>query len=114
MALKTQMALQPFEKWSINFVGPIYPLGKKKGAHYIITVTKYLIIWAEAQPVKECTGATTTEFLFEYVLTSFSCPKVLMSDHGTHFLNETISALTKEFQVYHQKSTPYQPQANDS
>ena len=35
-----------------------------------------------------------------------------MSDHGMHFLNETISTLTKEFQVYHQKGTPYHPQAN--
>lgn len=31
-----------------------------------------------------------------------------MSDRGTHFLNETISVLIDEFQVYHQKSTPYQ------
>lgn len=35
-----------------------------------------------------------------------------MSDRGTHFLNKTISTLMEEFQVYHQKSTPYHPQTN--
>jgi len=105
------MTLQPFKKWAIDFVGPIRPQGKT-GARYIITATEYLTCWAEAQPVKDCTGATTTKFLFDHVLMRFGCPKILMSDRGTHFLNETINALTKEFQVYHQKSTPYHPQAN--
>jgi transposase InsO family protein len=39
-------------------------------------------------------------------------PKVLMSDQGSCFLNETIRELTQEFMIHHQKSTPYHPQAN--
>eukprot|EP00253_Pinus_taeda_P028291 PITA_28291 len=72
----------------------------------------YLTRCVEAQPVKDYTGAETTMFLFEYVLTRFGFPKILMSDHGTHFFNEMISALTEEFQVYHQNSMPYHLQAN--
>lgn len=100
MPLNPQMMLQPFEKWAIYFIGSIRPQGKT-GARYIITATEYLTHWVEAQLVKDCTGATTTKFLFEHVLTRFGCPRILMSDRGTQFLNEMMSALTKEFQVYH-------------
>jgi len=62
--------------------------------------------------MKDCTRETTLKFLFEYVLTRFGCPNILMRDHGTHFLNETINVLMEEFKVYHQKSTPYHLSAN--
>jgi len=64
---------------------------------YIITATEYLTRWVETQPVKDCTLATAAKFLFEYVLTRFGCPMIFMSDRGTHFLNETISAMLEEF-----------------
>lgn len=96
MPLKPKMMLQPFEKWKINFVGPIAPQGKM-GAHYIIIATEYLTRWVEAQPVKDYTVAIAAKFLFKNGLTPFRCPKILMSDRGMHFLNETINALTEEF-----------------
>lgn len=104
--LKPQMTLQSFDKWVIEFVGPITPL-RNMGLCYIIIVTEYLTWWMEAQPVKDCIAATTTKFLFKNMLTWFGCPKILTSDHGTNFLNETISMLTKEFQIYHQQITLY-------
>ena len=112
MPLNPQVTLQAFDKWAIDFIGPINLLGKRTGSRYIITATDYLTRWVEAKPVKDCSTATTTQFVFENILTRFGCPRVLMSDQGTHFLNQTIQALTQEFQVCHQKSTPYHPQAN--
>eukprot|EP00253_Pinus_taeda_P034833 PITA_34833 len=97
MPLNPHMTLQPFEKWVIAFVGSIQPQGRKMGARYIITTMEYLTQWVEAQPIKDCTGMTGAKFLFEYVLMQFGCPNILMTDHGTHFLNETINVLTEEF-----------------
>ena len=105
MPLVPQVTLQAFDKWAIDFVGPINPLAKKSRARYIITVTDYLTCWAEAQPVKNCSTATAVKFIFDNILSRFGCPRILMSDQGSHFLNKTIEALTEEFQVYHQKST---------
>jgi hypothetical protein len=106
------MTLQAFEKWAINFVGPINPLGKCTGARCIITMIEYLTRWAEARAVKDCSETTVAHFIIDDIITRFVCPKILMSDQSTHFINKTVEALTKEFAVQHQKSTPYHPQAN--
>jgi hypothetical protein len=93
-------------------VGPIKPLEKITGDRYIITSKKYLTRWGEASPVKYCSAETTSHFLFEQVITLFGCPRFLMRYQGMHFINKTIHMMTEEFEVHHQKSTSYHPQAN--
>jgi transposase InsO family protein len=112
MNLAPQLTLQAFEKWAIDFVGPINPPGKKTGARYIITATKYLTRWEKARAVKDYSARKTTRFIFDDIITRFGCPKILMSDQGTHFINKTIKALNREFKVHHQKSTSYHPHVN--
>jgi hypothetical protein len=112
MPLQPHVNLQVFEKGAIDFVGTINPPKKRKGERYIITATKYLTRWTEVAPVKYCNAETTTHFLFDQVITRFGCPRMLMSAQGNHFIYNTIKAMTKEFYVHHQKSTPYHPQAN--
>jgi hypothetical protein len=71
-------------------VGLTNPPAKRTGARYIITAMEYLTIWAEATPVKYYSAKTAAHFLFEQVITRFGCPRVLLSDQGTHFINNTI------------------------
>jgi transposase InsO family protein len=75
-------------------------------------VTEYLTRWVEARPVKDCSATIAVQFIFDDIITRFGFPKTLMSDKGTHFINNTIEALTQEFEVHPQKSTPYHPRAN--
>lgn len=97
--------LQSFEKSVIDFIQPI-DLQGRMSMHYIITMAEYLTRWVEVHPVKDCMAMTTTKSMFENVSGRFGCPKILMNDRGMHFLNETISALTEEFQIYHQQTMP--------
>ena len=110
MPLVPQVTLQPFDKWVVDFVGPINPPGKHTGALYIITTTNYLIQWAKAAPVADCNVATKAIwFIFETIVTRFGCPRTLKSDQGSHFVNRTVKALTEELHIQHKRSTPYHP-----
>jgi hypothetical protein len=109
MPLRPQVTLQAFDKWAIDFMGPINPLTKRMGARYIITAMEYLTRWVEGALVKYCNARTTAHFLFEQVITRFGCPRILMSEQGTQFINNTIQAMLEEFEVHHQKNTPYHP-----
>jgi hypothetical protein len=99
---RSQVTLQVFDKWEIYFVGPINPPTRRSRARCIITTTKYLTKWVEeATPVKDCSAKTATCFLFEHVVTRFGCPRILMSDQGTHFINNTIDTMLQVVNIHH-------------
>jgi transposase InsO family protein len=112
MSLVPLMALAPFEKWGIDFMGPIAPATRHGRKRYILVATDYATKWAEAMACKNNDAKTVIHFLYENIISRFGCPKELISDRGTHFLNEPIAELTNKFLIKHRKISPYHPRAN--
>ena len=112
MPLIPLMALAPFEKWGIDFVGPIAPATKYGKKKYILVATDYATKWAEAMATRNDDAKTVARFLYENIISRFGCPKELISDRGTHFLNVLIEELTNRFFIKHRKTAPYHPRAN--
>jgi hypothetical protein len=103
--------LAPFEKWGIDFIGSISPVSSQK-KRYIILATDYATKWVEARVTRKNDAQTSASFLFEEVMMRFGHPLELVTDRGTHFLNDVIVDLTTKYLIKHQKTTPYNPKAN--
>jgi transposase InsO family protein len=77
-----------------------------------LVATEYVTKWAKVLATKTDDAKTVAKFLYENIITRFGCPKELVSDWGTHFLNSTIEQLTTKYLIKHRKSTPYHPRTN--
>ena len=68
--------------------------------------------WVEVKALRDNTGASMMNFIYEQIWCRFCCSIKLISDQGSHFLNVVIHDLTAHYAVVHKKSTLYYPQAN--
>ena len=93
MPLILILTQNPFEKWGIDFVQPIKPPSRYGQKLSILVATEYVTKWAEAMATKTDDAKNIAKFIYENFITRFGCPKELVSDRGTHFLNDTIEQL---------------------
>eukprot|EP00253_Pinus_taeda_P027733 PITA_27733 len=110
MPLQPQVTFNPFEKWGMDFLGPINPPSKQRS--YIIVCTEYLTKWAETKEIKEEIEEKVAEFLRENIFYKFGYPRELVTDQGSQFTSNLIEDLLAHHKIKHRTSTPYHPQAN--
>ena len=53
------------------------------------------------------------KFIIINIFSRFGCPRAIISDGGSHFINSHFRSLLKKYGVHHCVTTPYHPQAND-
>ncbi len=73
MPLQPQVLIEPFEKWALDFFGPISPPSKKK--KYILVCTNYVTKWVEAKALPFATENVVVSFIFEDIFTRFGVPR---------------------------------------
>lgn len=113
MAHNPVLALEPFLKWGMDFVGPFKLAAKKQTENkYILVATDYCTKWVEAIALRDNKATSVAKFLYNNIMTRFGCPVELVSDQGVHILYKVIKLLTGKHMINHKGSSTYYPQAN--
>ena len=99
MPLHPQFMIEPFEKWALDFVGPISPMSCKK--KYILVFTDYVTKWIEAKSLFRATDKSVVEFIYEEIFTQFSVPREIVIDQGTQFTSKLMKELTTKYDIRH-------------
>ena len=110
MPLQPQLVVEPFDRWALDFVGPINPHSRKKS--YILVCTNYMTKWVEAVALVKANDQVVIDFLYGEIFTHFGVPKEVVTDGGPQFVLHQFEALLHKYHIQHQIASPYHPQAN--
>jgi hypothetical protein len=80
-------------KWGLDYMGIIKPPTHYTRNQYIIVTTDYITKWVKAKVSRDNTVRSTTKFFYENIITCFGCPTHLVSDQGSHFINNFVELL---------------------
>lgn len=104
------VSVNPFANWGIDFTmcNPLSAISH----HYIIVAIYYFTKWAEAMSTYSNDVKKADLFLFNHIISRFSVPRSIITDHGMHFCNTVMTELVTMLHLNHERSSPYYPQAN--
>ena len=86
MPLQTQVMIEPFEKWALDFVGPISPMSRKK--KYILVCTDYVTKQVEAKALFTAIEKVVVEFIYEEIFTLFGVPREIVIAQDSQFTSK--------------------------
>jgi hypothetical protein len=76
----TMLSTEPFMKWALDFISLIKPVSRSHGNKYILIIVDYATKWVEAKALRTNMVIITTQSIYEFILTRFICPLILVSD----------------------------------
>ena len=75
-------------------------------------VVDYFMKWVEAMPTIKYDDETIAHIILNHIITWFSIPRELVTDHGRHFQSKMMEELDSKLGYKQEHSSSYYPQAN--
>ena len=99
-----------FDKVCLDTVGPLpeTPRGNK----HILTMQDNLTKYCLAIAVPDIRATTVADAFAREFIAIFGCPRAILSDRGTTFINRVFAKLTKIFKIKQLSTSAYHPQTN--
>ena len=104
------MALQPFAQWGLDIMGP-FPEAAQQLKFLIIGID-YFMKWVEAKALATITEKNVQSFVWRHIICRYGIPRVLVSDNGKQFDNDSFRDFCSQLGIKNHYSSPAHPQAN--
>ena len=104
MPLLPQLVVEPFNRWALDFVGPINLHSKQKV--YIFVCIDYMTKWVEVVALVKVNDHAVIDFLYGEIFICFGIPKEVIKDGGPQFVSHKFEALLQKYHIQHQIASP--------
>ncbi|CAM8981775.1 unnamed protein product [Rhodiola kirilowii] len=109
MPQQSILAVDLFDVWGIDFMGPFPP---SYGNQYILVAVDYVSKWVEVMATPTCDAKKVIKMFQKVIFPRFGVPRTVISDGGSHFKERNFETLLKKYGVYHKVDTLYHPQSS--
>ena len=79
---------------------------------FLVVAIDYFIKWVEAEALATITEKNVRSFIWRNIVCRYGIPRVLVSDNGKQFDNDSFSNFCSQLGIKNHYSSPVHPQAN--
>lgn len=108
----TTTASHPFEKCSLDIVGPL--VESESGNKYILTFQDELSKFIVAIPLPQQDAETVAKAFVLNIVLKFGAPAKILTDQGSNFLSNLFKNVCKLLRIRKMQTTAFHPESNGS
>jgi len=108
--LQPIVTTRPFEILAVDITGP-FPT-TRNGNRYIVVFGDHFTKWMEAFPLPSVKASDIIKLLVTEIIPRHGLPQQLLSDRGSQFVSQLVSALCKELGITKLNTSAYHPQCD--